>query len=68
MTPAYRLLGVHERQIGNQLGDGELVHQSAIDRLNGQLGYASRNLSSYLCRGSAIATCTTSRIARGSPC
>jgi len=69
MSTKYRLLGSFVRPIGRQVGDGEAIHQSALDRLNyAQAGYKPVNLSSYLSTVSPVQTCNTRRVARGTPC
>ena len=69
MGPLYRLMGPLVRIVGCRPNDGEVVHQSAIDRLHLQAcGYAPSNLRAYLKRNGTRAICDTDRIARGSPC
>jgi uncharacterized protein (DUF2235 family) len=69
MSTKYRLLGSHVRLIGRQRADGEVVHQSAIDRLhNAESAYAPQNLKTYLASDSAVPTSNTRRVPRGTPC
>jgi hypothetical protein len=69
MTTMYRLLGPHVRPIGQFLADGELVHQSALDRMKLPVcDYRPGNLAAYLAGAVKPATCNTKRIARGEPC
>jgi hypothetical protein len=69
MTTMYRLLGQYVRPLGQQANDGELVHQSAIDRLNlAACDYQPANLRAYLQTNSGPAPCNTVRIRRGIPC
>jgi uncharacterized protein (DUF2235 family) len=69
MSTLYRVMGPHVRSIGKRLADGEAVHQSAIDRLNlPACDYAPAELGAYLAGSTAVSTCTTTRIQRGSPC
>jgi uncharacterized protein (DUF2235 family) len=69
MTMMYKAMGAHVRAIGRRPGDGEAVHQSAIDRLNlAVCAYAPRNLTAYLDSVPEASVCTTRRIARGIPC
>jgi uncharacterized protein (DUF2235 family) len=49
MTILYRLLGQHRRPIGRHAADGEVLHQSALDRLQlKECGYRPPNLEKYL--------------------
>lgn len=70
MTPVYRMMGLNIRPIGKQFADGEVVHQSAIDRKNlPQCAYTAGNLEAYLKKSvGQIAPANTTRIARGTPC
>jgi uncharacterized protein (DUF2235 family) len=67
MSPMYRVLKKHLRPIGQNGVHGELVHQSAIDRMNlAECRYAPENLSRELVQSIPVAN--TSRVARGTPC
>jgi len=67
MTFMYRLLGQAEGRMGQYSGDGEEVHQSAIDRRNlAASDYDPANLKAYLTTGGA--TTSTARVPRGVPC
>jgi uncharacterized protein (DUF2235 family) len=67
MTFMYRLLGQAERRMGQYSGDGEEVHQSAIDRMKfAASDYDPANLKAYLTTGGA--TTSTARVPRGVPC
>ena len=71
MTLVYRAMGPNERPIGKHLADGEVVHQSAIDRMgHAASAYQPKNLQALMSTGPAAtpATVTTTRIARGVPC
>jgi hypothetical protein len=70
MNGKYRLLGTHVRTIGRLASGGEVVHQSAIDRLKDPAcAYAPQNLKTFLdSAAAAAARSNTARIARGSPC
>jgi uncharacterized protein (DUF2235 family) len=69
MTIRYRVMGAHVRPIGDHLVDGEVVHQSAVDRLNLPVcAYAPSNLKACLANGAMENVCDTARIARGTPC
>lgn len=69
MTTMYRLMGEHERPIGEQLADGEEIHQSALDRLNLPMcEYDPVNVKAFLKTTVTPRTCNTTRIGRGTPC
>jgi len=69
MSAKYRVFGSHVRPIGAHAADGEVVHQSAIDRLNyAPSKYAPENLAKYMNGNGAHPTSNTSRIPRGQPC
>ena len=69
MTVAYRSMGQNIRVIGKQLADGELVHRSAIDRVNlATCGYAPANLPAALRDGSSLPVAVTTRVPTGTPC
>ena len=68
MTTVYRVMGPHVRPIGQQLADGEAIHQSTLDRMNlPECQYDPQNLRTYLGRDGPRIT-NTQRIARGTPC
>jgi uncharacterized protein (DUF2235 family) len=68
MTAKYRALGEYVRPLGEQKADGEMIHQSVIDRHNlAELKYAPGNLQKYLSAGPPVVT-TTTRTPRGVPC
>jgi len=69
MTPMYRALGLFVRPLGNHAGDGEAIHQSAIDRLGlAACGYEPSNLKAYLSANGNPVVVNTTRVSRGSPC
>jgi hypothetical protein len=71
MTLTYRIFGNGTRKLGAQPGDGEALHQAALDRSKyPHCHYAPANLVACTSgvRGSNLPAVTTSRIARGSPC
>ena len=69
MTIAYRIMGPHERKLGEHAAHGEAVHQSAIDRMSlPACAYGPDNLKQYLARAGAAQPVNTTRIARGQPC
>jgi uncharacterized protein (DUF2235 family) len=69
MSAKYRLLGSFVRPVGLQLADGEVIHQSAIDRLNHtESHYAPPNLLAILSANGSVPTTNTHRVARGGPC
>src|SRR5271165_900789 len=75
MTTLYKAMGPYIRPIGNQLADGETVHQSALDRMHLPAGplapqgdYAPQNLKNYAGRVGTPPAANTTRIARGTPC
>jgi uncharacterized protein (DUF2235 family) len=69
MTLKYKLLGTHDRVIGQRRSAGEIVHQSALDRRAWpDCRYATANLEQYVGTAGATTTCSTKRIARGTAC
>ena len=68
MTTMYKVMGPHVRPLGQQLADGEAIHQSALDRMHHpDSHYNPQNLSEYLGRGGPRIV-NTQRIVRGKPC
>jgi uncharacterized protein (DUF2235 family) len=68
MTAIYKVMGPYVRPIGQQLADGEAIHQSVLDRKNLSVcNYNPQNLQEYLGRGNPRIV-NTDRIARGTPC
>lgn len=68
MTIMYKVMGPYVRPIGQQPTDGEMIHQSAIDRMNLQeCNYNPQNLRQCLERDE-LRTTNTQRIPRGTPC
>lgn len=69
MTCLYRLFGRYTRPIGEHAVDGEVIHQSALDRLHfADCRYDPRNLETYLRETQAPAIVTTSTVPHGTPC
>jgi uncharacterized protein (DUF2235 family) len=69
MTLMYRLFGRYTRPLGRHTLDGEVLHQSAIDRLElAQCHYKPKNLVAYLREHPAPATTDTTATKRGTPC
>jgi hypothetical protein len=69
MSMKYKVFGPHVRPIGQQLADGESVHQSAIDRRNLFNDYRAKNLEEYVARvGPGAVYAQTGRVPRGTPC
>lgn len=69
MSAMYKLMGGYVRPIGRQLADGELVHQSALDRLGlPSCNYAPDNLKAYLTSAPMPKIGITARVSRGTPC
>jgi uncharacterized protein (DUF2235 family) len=69
MTRMYKLMGPHIRAIGNQLADGEIVHQSAVDRRNlSESAYHAQNLDAFLSKGAPVSLAKTLRVPTGVPC
>lgn len=67
MSLKYRAMIPYTRTLGGHAGDGECVHQSAIDRNRlAECAYAPASLAGYLANGARIVN--TGRIARGTPC
>jgi uncharacterized protein (DUF2235 family) len=68
MSTMYKLMGSYLRPIGQHLADGEVVHQSAIDRWKLLPGYRPPNLAAYLNQAGNPPFAQTLRIPRGKPC
>ncbi|WNM60513.1 DUF2235 domain-containing protein [Candidatus Nitrospira neomarina] len=69
MSAMCKVMGPRARLIGQQAGDDEAVHQSAIDRVNlPDCHYDPKNLRIYLSRTASAKVVNTTRIARGTPC
>jgi uncharacterized protein (DUF2235 family) len=71
MTLMYRLFGNGERAIGEHLSDGEMIHQSALDRLEKEPckgGYRPNNLLKFLEDHPKPPVAVTNRISRGQAC
>jgi uncharacterized protein (DUF2235 family) len=69
MTPMYRALGRNVRTIGDYTPHGEVVHQSAIDRMNWEpSAYHPHNLKDYLEMSGSPRITDTRRLPRGTPC
>lgn len=64
MAPLYRVFGSYERPIGHQAADGEMIHQSVLDRMQSPTcHYDPSNVRKYLARGTPRVV-KTSRISR----
>jgi uncharacterized protein (DUF2235 family) len=69
MTATYRVLGEHIRALGKQLQDGEVLHQSAIDRRNlAECNYRPENLQPFVGSGAGMTVVRTTRVPTGTPC
>ena len=69
MTMAYRVMGPFERQIGKHISDGEMLHQSVLDRMQfAKCNYRPDNLKDYPESLPDIPVVNTSRIKRSEPC
>jgi len=69
MTAMYKIMGPHVRTLGEHAGNGESLHQSAIDRRNWPAcAYDPANLRAHLAAGSPAQAINTTRIQRGTPC
>ncbi len=67
MSVKYQLMKEHVRPIGANGAHGEVVHQSALDRMNlAECAYAPANLRDA--PGQALPIVNTQRIERGKPC
>ena len=68
MTTFYKLMGSGRRQVGTLNGDGEAIHQSALDRLNkADLGYAPDGFAD-VAKAGRIPVVNTTRVPRGKAC
>jgi hypothetical protein len=62
-------MGPNVRTLGRHVADGEVIHQSAIDRRRlSECKYAPKNLESVLANGGTLKVVNTTRMARGTPC
>jgi uncharacterized protein (DUF2235 family) len=69
MTVLYRTMGPIKRTLGKHVTDGEVVHQSAIDRRQLPVcQYAPENLEAALTNGAKLKVVDTTRMPRGTPC
>jgi len=69
MTITYKLMGPFERQIGKHLNDGEVLHQSVLDRMqHAKSDYTPHNLKGYPNSLPDIPVVNTRRLKRGEPC
>lgn len=69
MAMTYKLMGLNVRKLGQNIADGETIHQSAIDRKNhAECNYAPKNLEAALVGSAALNATSTTRISRGVPC
>lgn len=68
MSAMYRLMRRHVRPIGEHGNHGEVIHQSALDRMGlRECAYAPANLRDSLARA-ALPVVNTQRVPRGEPC
>jgi uncharacterized protein (DUF2235 family) len=69
MTLTYKAIGQHVRPIGENPGDGELLHQSALDRRRlPECNYHAPNLEAFLATGNSTIPARTTRVPTGVPC
>jgi uncharacterized protein (DUF2235 family) len=69
MSAMYKVMGEHIRPIGVESPDSEMVHQSALDRINlAALKYEPTNVMKYRANPAAVKMTNTSRVSRGTPC
>jgi uncharacterized protein (DUF2235 family) len=69
MSTMYKVMGPYVRPIGHQRGDGEAIHQSAIDRRNLPVcAYGPENLAECLAQPGTMPISNTTRVPRGTPC
>jgi uncharacterized protein (DUF2235 family) len=69
MTALYKAMGPKVRTLGQHAADGEVVHQSAIDRMRlTECKYGPGNLQSVLAGSTPLRVVNTARINRGTPC
>ena len=69
MTAMYKLMGKNVRKLGQNIGDGEVIHQSAIDRKNlASCNYSPDNLNNALTGTAALKAITTPGFPSGVPC
>jgi len=68
MSAKYKVLGEYTRPLGEHKADGEMVHQSVLDRhAHAESKYQPENLKKYLAMGPPVVT-DTKRTPRGTPC
>jgi uncharacterized protein (DUF2235 family) len=69
MSTAYKLMGAVLRPIDADAARGEVIHQSAFDRMAlAECRYTPKNLADYRATVPAPEVVNTARIARGTPC
>lgn len=69
MTAVYRAMGPYVRLVGQQLPDGEVLHQSVLDRIAHEAShYTPANVTDSLKSSGAVPVVNTSRVSRGEPC
>jgi uncharacterized protein (DUF2235 family) len=69
MSTMYKAMGAHVRPLGKNGASGEVVHQSALDRLGlAAMGYKPSNLDDHVKTAGSTTTCNTTRVQRGVPC
>ena len=69
MSTMYRAMGAHVRPLGKNGTSGEVVHQSALDRLGlAAVSYKPSNLGDHVKTVGSTTTCNTTRVQRGVAC
>jgi hypothetical protein len=69
MSTMYKAMGQLVRPMGQGGGNGEVIHQSALDRLGlAAIEYRPPNLGEYVKTAGATTSCNTTRVARGVAC
>jgi hypothetical protein len=69
MTLMYRLFGRYTRPLGRHQHDGEVIHQSALDRMGlAECRYQPKNLVAFLREQPAPTMTDTVATKRGTPC
>jgi uncharacterized protein (DUF2235 family) len=69
MSTMYRAMGQLVRPLGQNGSSGEVVHQSALDRLKlAVTDYHPANLGAFVQTAGMTTTCNTTRVPRGTAC
>jgi uncharacterized protein (DUF2235 family) len=69
MSAFYKAMGPIVRKIGDHAADGEVIHQSALDRRGlAACSYSATNLDACLAMHPPLTAVNTTSVSRGTPC